>query len=263
MLLVTVPVVFIHYGNHNYFQSVVSQAKRVSSNVLVVGNETTPMRTHIQQNGAAQEFSSLYQHLSTNGHQVELFCFSRWFYLRELMTMLDIEVCLYLDSDVLLYKSPDEGWNQFNQFDFTLCHRVSGHTSFWTRKGIDGFCGFLLKTYADKTGYDFEKIASHYHVRQKHGLPGGVCDMTLLEYYSYKVCGSVGEMMHINDGSVYDHNINVSDQGFDMSGSHKDITEIGGKPWGHLGDKLIKFNSIHCQGPAKSLIPQYAGFNND
>ena len=130
----TVPVVFIHYGNQDYFQRVVACAKRVAGDVLIEGNETTPLRTHIQQDNAAQEFNSLYQHLSTNGHQIELFCFSRWFYLRELMAMLDIPICLYLDSDVLLYKSPDKGWNQFDQFDFTLCHRVSGHTSFWTRK---------------------------------------------------------------------------------------------------------------------------------
>ena len=251
----TIPVIFINFGNQDYFAKVVAQAGK-RNDVFVLGDG--PARTHDLRREHEEEFASLYEHLSTNGRAIELFCFTRWFHLQAFMAEQDVPVCLYLDSDVLLYSSATQEYEKFRQFDFTLVHRTSGHTSFWTRRGIDGFCAFLLATYRDKNGYDFDKIASHFHVRQKHGLTGGVCDMTLLEYYAYKVWGRVGEMMHIVGGSTYDHNINVPDQGYAMRDGHKDVHFDADLPWCMLDTDKVFFNTLHCQGPAKRLISDYA-----
>ena len=59
----------------------------------------------------------------------------------------------------------------------------------------------MYNTFAQPGTYEFDKIASHYEVRQKHGLPGGVCDMTFFEYYGRYYCANgVGEMTFIKEG---------------------------------------------------------------
>jgi hypothetical protein len=168
-----------------------------------------------------------------------------------------IDRCLYLDSDVMLYANAESEIKKFEQFDFTLSHRCCGSNSFFTIKGINEFCDFLMRVYSNKNSYDFERIAVHYHVRQKHGLVGGVCDMTLLEYHAYQKWGLVGEMMHIIDDSTYDHNINTSDQNFKMSElGIKEISFLDGIPYCYQesSEKNIRFNSLHYQGGAKRFL---------
>jgi hypothetical protein len=84
--------------------------------------------------------------------------------------------------------------------------------------------------------------------------------MTLLEFYSYLNCGMIGEMMHIIDGSTYDHNINESDQYFRMSGQNiKEVSFFEGLPYCHqtTTGKEIRFNTLHFQGPAKRFLADY------
>ena len=176
-----IPVVFIHFGHSDHLPVVIEQAKKWSDQVIVMGDTANGTRTIPVEDFSAdiQEFTKTYEHLSTNGHNVELFCMTRWLALRNLMRAQKIGTCLYLDSDVMLFSHPTKEWDKFSMFEFTLVHWTSGHTSFWTLAGIEKFCEFMLRLYRDKSGYDWEKISSHYHIRRKHGLGGGVCDMTL------------------------------------------------------------------------------------
>lgn len=257
-----IPTIIIHRGDQDYARSVVAQAAKKSTHLIVLGNgqnfATDNMKDY---RSSAKEFEQLYEHLSTNGYEAELICFTRWFMLRDLLRNKGIEVCLHLDSDVLLYVNPDSLWDAYDQFDITLSHRCCGSTAFFTLKGLEKVCEFILKVYSHKTSYDFECIKTRYLTRQKHGLPGGVCDMTLLEYYGYKYCGTVGEMMHIVDGSTWDHNINETDQGFlmDPINNIKKISFVDGLPTCHNVNlnRSIIFNTLHFQGPAKRHITGY------
>jgi hypothetical protein len=253
----TIPAVIINYGSSSHLPHVISQAKKWANPVVVVGDAAVNGRTASIEDLSEDvaEFSKNYEHLSTNGPAVELFCMNRWLILRNLMRKNKIDTCLYIDSDVLLFADPTKEWYKFSQFEFTLVHWTSGHTSFWTLKGLEGFCNLMLNTYRNKNTYEWDKIASHYHIRRKYGLAGGVCDMTLLEFYGRTRVGHVGEMMHIQpDGSTYDHIICASDQGFDMKNGHKDFKFVSGVPYVRLGDRRIRFNTLHFQAGAKSLI---------
>jgi len=253
----TVPVILLHRGPQEYVKYVAEQARRFDNEVFVLGDASVSCRTHdINDYDMDMSFRSVYEHLSTNSFEIELLCFTRWFALYEFMRSHGIETCLHIDSDVLLFCDvTDEYKKNFSLYDLTLTHRCSGHSSYFTTMGLAKFCSFLLKTYSEKQSYDYEKIASHYHIRRKHNLPGGVCDMTLLEYYSYKICGSVGEMMHIVNESTWDHNINDTDQGYKMRDNVKDVEfHFEHMPFVQHPSGLIRFNSLHCQGPAKSLI---------
>lgn len=176
----------------------------------------------------------------------------------------NLDIVFYVDSDVLLFTNANEEWEKYKQFDITLLHRTAATSSFITKRAIDNFCNFLINTYINKTSYEYKKIESHFMVRRDCGLPGGVCDMTFLDYFHYHFNvgggpGRVGEMMTIIDGSTYDHNINAQDQDFELSNGIKNIKVINKVPY-VFNIKLnqdIKLNAIHFQGNAKHLIKQY------
>jgi len=261
-MLLVIPVIIMHRGESDYVNDVVAQARKRAQNVVVLGdgqNFATDRQDKYCE--SAKAFEGLYEHLSTNGYNIELMCFTRWFILKDYMKVHGINVCLHLDSDVLLYIDPEDIWMSYDQFDITLSHRCCGSAAFFTLKGLEKFCSFIMDTYTEKNSYDYSRLVSHYQTRQKHGLTGGVCDMTLLEHYGYKHCGEIGEMMHIIGSSAWDHNINEPDQGFmiDPATGIKRITFIKGMPTGYqeTTDRVIKFNSLHFQGPAKRYIKRH------
>jgi hypothetical protein len=83
--------------------------------------------------------------------------------------------------------------------------------------------------------------------------------MSLLELYNEAYFGRVGEASSIIDGSIYDPNINVPNPGFEMDGPVKRVVWVDGSPYGidaRTGER-IRFNSLHFNGNAKSLMPAY------
>jgi hypothetical protein len=263
-----IPVVLIHSGNPDYLQYSIKKALQ-NNEVHLIGDvdpNIENLNFHYISDYITEDyhkFISCYKHLSTCPYDFELFCFLRWFLLREFMNRNNIEVSFYIDSDVMLYVNVNEEYHKFIQYDFTLLHRTAAVSSFITKVGIENFCNFLIKTYSEQNSYNFEKIESHYIVRQKHGLPGGVCDMTLLDFFHYHSDigggpGKIGEMMTIIDGTTYDHNINAEDQYFEFSGIKK-VQMIDGFPYvmSKKLNKLIRFNSLHFNSGAKYLMKNY------
>lgn len=259
-----IPVIVLHLGRQPYYDKVIDQATKYNEHVFAIGDLVPPSHYDIKEySQSANEFSTIYDHLSTNSRKIELMCFQRWFILKDFMEKHGIDVSFHIDSDVMLYANADKEYHdKFEQFDFTLSHRCCGSNSFFTLKGLRNFCNFLMNFYKNKSSYEYERVAAHYHVRQKHGLPGGVCDMTLLEYYSYQNCGKIGEMMHIINDSTYDHNINVPDQYFRMNKGMKHFVFVNGIPYCYQEStgKQIQFKTLHFQGAAKNLILKMQGY---
>lgn len=262
-----IPVIMIQLGSQEYFKKVIEQARKFNDNVFVIGDMLPPCQYDIRgYSQSTDEFSAIYEHLSTNNRKIELMCFNRWFILKDFMEKHGIDVSFHIDTDVMLYTNVNTMWDYFSQFDFTLSHRCCGSNSYFTYHGLKNFCNFLMNFYNKKNSYDYERVAAHYHVRQKFGLPGGVCDMTLLQHYSYLHCGKIGEMMHIVEKGTFDHNINESDQYFRMSKQMKDVVFINGLPFCYQEStgKQIQFRTLHFQGSAKMYITQlhhFKGYN--
>lgn len=262
-----IPVILIHKGYSDYLQHTIRMSSKNNKTYLI--SDTNPnvfCENFIFINSQdylelLTEFTPHYEHMNTTPFNYELFCYHRWFMLKEFMEKNQIDNVFYIDSDVLLFENISNEWVNFNQYDITLLHRTAAISSFITKKGIDNFCNMLLLIYKNKDGYPFKKIKSHYTIRQQSGLGGGVCDMTLLEFFHYHSeygggPGRVGEMMNIINESTYDHNINAEDNDYDFVNNLKNIQIINKKPFvfnKHL-NKLIKFNTIHFQGGAKHLI---------
>lgn len=261
-----IPVIFIHQGYQSYLNYTTKQA--VKNNFVHFIGDQNPGE-HVSffqiQNYVkyTNRFEQIFENLSTNNYNYELFCFLRWFILKEHMEINNLDVVFYVDSDVMLYCDVNEEYEKFSQYDLTLLHRTAAISSYFTKTGLDNFCKFLIETFENKTSYNYKKISSHYYIRKEFGLPGGVCDMTYFDFFHYMDDGGggpgkVGEMMNIINDSTYDHNINVEDQYFDWSGM-KNVKIIDGFPYvyNHKLKKDIKFNSLHFQGGAKFSIPKF------
>ena len=261
-----IPVVLIHKGMHEYVQYTLKQANK-KNEVHLLG-DTAPNIEDINfysinslLDDDSKKFTDSYLHLNTTPLDYEIFCYLRWFALKKFMLENNIDTVFYIDSDVLLFPDVNEEWFKFNQYELTLLHRTAAVSSFITINALQNFCSMISQIYSNKKGYDFEKIKSHFNVRQKHQLAGGVCDMTFFEYFHYNASfgggpGRVGEMMQIINDSTYDHNINAEDQDFEFENNLKRLQIINKEPFvfNNKLNKNIKFNSIHCQGSAKSLI---------
>mgnify|MGYP002622625600 FL=1 len=185
-----VPVVLIHSGSQPYLHTCIKQALE-KNKVFLLGSACpdvddknfTYINPQADMGKDMNEFSNMYVHLNTTPPDYELFCYTRWFMLRNFMEKYEIPVTMYIDSDVLLFQDATEGWKNFSDYTMSLVHRTSGHTSFMTLDGINSFCDMLLSIYSDKSGYHFNKIKSHLDISQAAGLHGGVGAMTLLEYF--------------------------------------------------------------------------------
>lgn len=260
-----IPVVMIHNGYADYLQYSIASALK-NNKVVFIGN-TNPGVDHEnfefvdvrQYLSGANEFAKTYVHMNTTPAGYELFCYSRWFILREFMKDRKLSCVFYIDSDVMLFADVNDEWHKYEMYDMTLLHRTAAISSYMTSRGIGNFCDMLMNIYGNQQSYDFNKIASHFQVRQRFGLAGGVCDMTLFEYFHYNDelgggPGRVGEMMAVIDGKTYDHNINTPDNDYRMSESGiKDVYFINKVPFvtNTNLNMPVEFLSFHCQGGAK------------
>jgi len=267
-----IPVVLIHKGFQDYVKYSIQQANK-KNHVYLLGDTNPNLALDnfqfVNYNSlldGCDEFRSKYVHLSTNPLEYELFCYQRWFILRNFMEQNKLETVFYIDSDVLLFADIEQEWSKFNQFDMTLLHRTAAISSYITFRGLNNFCNMLTQIYSFQNDYNFKKIESHFRVRQNFRLAGGVCDMTLLEFFHYNSefgggPGRVGEMMTIIDDSTYDHNINARDQDFAFKNGIKEVKIIDKTPYvfNEKLNKNIKFNSLHFQGGAKHLMASIYG----
>lgn len=178
-----IPVILIHSGYNDYLNFTISQASEYNDVILLGTSKILPEKCEniplADYGSGFSAFEKNYVHLNTTPRDYEIFCYKRWFILRDFMRSMGLRVVFYIDSDVLLFADVNKEEKKFKQFDLTLLHRTAAISSFITYRGIDNFCNFLERIYSDHSSYEFKKLASHFSVRQSCGLSGGVCDMTL------------------------------------------------------------------------------------
>ena len=262
------PIIFIHRNYSDYLNYSLRQAKESNpeSQIYLIGDESNDCYDFVSHHSMSDygqesnEFMRIYKHYSTNSYEFELYCFQRWFVLREFLVMNGIDRCLYLDSDIMLYANIKNEHNKFGHFDFTLSHLFCGCTFFLYRlEALINFCEFLKDIYKKKDKYNLDRMISQFAVRKKNKLPGGACDMTAFGLYQEEHFGEVGEVSQIIDGSVYDPGITISSPGFEMVNGIKKVIWKNDKPYGIYlkTGKEIKFNSLHFQGNTKFLMKDY------
>tara|TARA_R110000823_G_scaffold308873_2_gene432724 strand:+ start:1389 stop:2213 length:825 start_codon:yes stop_codon:yes gene_type:complete len=266
-----IPVVFISKSIQGcqpsfYITDVMGVASKKNDNVFLLGDERNKNLCvgeyvpYDNYKSGYQEFESLYQSLSTIHPDIEKFCFSRWFILRDFMLENKITQALHLDTDILFFANGEEEAKRFKNLDCAISGRTSGHSSYWTIEGLVKFCDYILEIYKDKESFDFQRIAQIFTVRRAHNMDGGVCDMTLIEHFArYKAPHLVGELSILSNDLYYDHIIGT-DEGFEFENGRKVFQYRDGIPYAKYlkTGELVPFATIHFQGSHnKNLIRQH------
>lgn len=265
-----VPVIFIHKGDHFYLNYSLNQVKITNPNnpIYLITDTITNRYDFVNYadinkyfNGA-NEFAKVYKHMSTNGFENELFCFQRWYILKEFCKEKNFTDFLYLDSDLLIYCNIDSVFEKFKDFDFTVSKKLSPHCCYFpSNDKLNKFCDFIPKLYTDSNYTDRFLTKHKYHLDNK--LNGGVCDMTAFNEYQKESFVKAKDLSVIEDNEVFDDNINDADD-FVMKNGIKDMNFENGFYYGTLKDtkQKIKFNTLHFQGGAKKFIANHYLGNN-
>jgi hypothetical protein len=258
---VSLPIIFIHRGACRYLPSSIAQARQCSpgSEIYVLGdrfNAGFRGARHFESAAywdRAEKFASVYKHRSSHEVEYELFCFQRWFVLLSFMESRQIESCLYLDSDVLLFADATQEARAFEGCDVTLS-LTSPHCAFFNRReSLERFCGFAVECFTSPAL--FAVLEEEYTSRQARNAPGGVCDMRVFGLFEKMGRGKAGDLREIRDGATYDHAMGQSN-GYEMLNGVKRVEWREGRPWCRQEStgKLVRFNALHFQGSSKRFM---------
>lgn len=204
----------------------------------------------------ALEFEKNYVHMSPNKIGYECFCFQRWFVLNEYLKSINCsERIVYLDTDVLIYSNlTDYASKYLDDYDVSVCKEQGPQYTFILPNVLQDLCDFLMKNYADDQL--LSELKKYYHDKfLSKGAYGGICDMTLLEWFVKTK--KFFDTNIIRDNTIFDNSINAS-EGFKMRGNIKKVYKDKDGFYGLLskGEKIY-FNGLHFQGAAKRLMYKY------
>ena len=214
-----------------------------------------------------QNFMKIYKHFNNCPIELVSAFIGRWLILRAFQEEYKYDKVFHLDSDIMLYCDITEENNKhFSKYEDTISMNLSGHCSFITYKYVSEFCKYLYTMYENNV----KEIENHYlYYFVNNGFcPGGICDMFHLRNFCNSKVLPVEELDQILDNSIFDHNLEVS-QNFQMNnithsgftGKIKKIFWKNNMPYGIYKDgREIRFNTLHFQGNKKALIP---GFVNE
>ena len=251
-----IPVVFIHKGNSAYLYNTFFQLRVTNPSIVgyLIGTKESkqyePLIKHIDIHAYEKEattFGEMYQHFSTNSMEFELTCIQRWFVLKEFMVQNNIQKCLYLDSDVLLYEDVQVLAEKYAHAGMTLCG-ISGHTNFIDKDVLIDFCNFIYLIYTSSDTYaDLDNYYKAFIL--KHGA-GGVSDMTLLTKYMEAKPNNVINIYFTEGVTTFDPAFEIGHEYFVMKGKGKYFEFVNKLPYGILkeSNQRIRFNTIHFQG---------------
>ncbi|WP_018343053.1 hypothetical protein [Cytophaga aurantiaca] len=251
-----IPVVFIHKGNSAYLYNTFFQLRATNPTVLayLIGTKESekyePLIKHVNIHAFEKEanaFGEIYQHFSTNSMEFELICIQRWFVLKEFMVKNNIQKCLYLDSDVLLYEDIKVLGEKYAHAGMTLCG-ISGHTNFIDKDVLIDFCNFIYSIYTSPEAY--AELDEYYKAFiLKHGA-GGVSDMTLLTKYMEAKPNNVINIYFTDGQATFDPAFEIGHEYFVMKDNRKYFEFINSLPYGILKvtNQYVRFNTIHFQG---------------
>ncbi|GHT75665.1 hypothetical protein AGMMS50262_11660 [Bacteroidia bacterium] len=254
----SIPIIFVHKGNQFFLKHSLEQARifNSDSDIYLIGDETNKNFKGIQHYlisdffESAHQFSLNYKHLSSNLYDYELFCFQRWFIIKDFIEKRDITHFLYLDSDVLIYCHVDTVFNNYLDYDFTICDKQAPCTTLFNKKSIRNFCDFVNTLFSEELYLDI--------LTKRHAEGSVISDMTAFELYPQYQPAKVKELTEIHHGACFDDNINIAGI-YESEAGRKKIYWIENKPYTKRieNQQLILFYSLHFQGKAKHIMYNY------
>ncbi|GED71106.1 hypothetical protein BRE01_48080 [Brevibacillus reuszeri] len=205
----TLPIIFMHRGDDDYLTFSLRQAKLSNphSPVYLLGKEAnrkfaTAGIIHEQLDNhmtTAKAFAQVYQHMHVMSYEYNLFCFQRWFILRDFMRKNGMQSCFYLDSDVMLYTNISKLEYQSFSMEFAW-------TSFVGIDTLDRFCNLMMKYFVHPVMFSQLVQKTIEYDQVINGVPL-VSDMVLCLLYYRHYSGKVHTHGTFGD-TFFDENIN-------------------------------------------------------
>lgn len=241
-----VPIVFVHFTDDIYLPLSLQQARYSNPDADIyllspIENHRNKFDGIVWENSSnyalsGQELEKVYYHQSVNSYDFELKCLLRWFIVYEFAVQRNFTELLYLDSDVLLYDSPESIHQSFPSNGFTIADGQSPHCLYIAdTRLLNDFCHLIINYYKNK-----EKDTQ-------------VSDMFFFRRFANKNPELVHELLYPINGLVVDNNMNNPD-GFRMNTAtaRKQVVFKDAKPYfiTMQGDQ-IRTLALHFQGRAK------------
>lgn len=255
-----IPIIIVHKGNSFYLEPVLRQIRLFNpqNRICLISDSSTDIYDFIEHYNidqymeGANEFAEIYVHMSINPFNYELFCFQRWFVIRDFIRSQRMEYFLCLDSDVLLYCNVDEIFSKYHSYDFTICKEMGPCFSSFNNFSIEKLCNYMNYLYTDSQA--FERLEDFY----KNVVDGGVCDMTALAWYQKEISDNVIDIVYPVNNACFDGNIS-DPMGFETKKGKKKIYWRDNLPYGkNLEDgSFVQFYGLHLQGGAKHSMHKY------
>lgn len=257
------PIIFIHYGNSPYLRYTLAQAvlNYPERPVWLIGDDTNsiyPFVHHVHHqrfSTTAFTFAKQYLHLNGNHPEFELFCFQRWFILRDFMVLNQLEKAVYLDSDILLYDNLQNDWELIGDTPLAL-YGVAPPAFINDVTMLDTFCRFMNQSYQRPENLTLLKV--RYQQMLAAGVIGGICDMTFWEMLRAQLPEAVADLSILQPKTTcHDRNIELS-EGFKTEAGIKKIHWHEGNPFGLFHENIaVRFKSLHMHGMGKELTKAF------
>lgn len=281
-------VVFIvHNGKQDYLNVCVRSSRKYGNYTILIGNAGDAANNSDEfypdaiSSAEFEVFRRNYRHMSSNSIDFELLCFRRYFLLLTVAKKKRLNHFWLIDSDVLLLEDLNEFTETFllrNKYRASLSSQkkpkespgayfiaASPHISFWTTGALEDFSNFCLTVYT--THNDVLNLKYQYHLQ--NGIPGGICDMTILDLWARGYDGVFNNATaHLNGFSFYDHNINTSnnydEDGIQMIKGLNVKRVYNNRIWCYVWSPILKtrfrVGCLHFQGNAKVLMRTFFHF---
>ncbi len=260
----TARIVFLHRGPSPYLYYVVKQARHwnPSAEIIVLSDIARPELRRSANvvpiehfGGGAEELARIYQHHSTNSHGFELFCFQRWFILREYLAAHPAARLVHLDSDVLTFTEFEPEFARLGAFDVGIVGFQGPQSMLIAHPGfVTALCDHITRLFTEEAA----ELAAMYAKWRETTDSTAVSDMhalhTLLASGQFRKL----DLAMVRDGSAYDGVIHEAD-GFAFADGQKRLTWREGQPWGARADSgaPVRFQTLHCQGHSKHRILEH------
>lgn len=260
----TLPIVFVHKGASPYVPYALHQARAYNpgARVVLLGDEAAcgmarpeervRLDAHMR---TAEAFARTYKNLSTNALGFELFCFQRWFALRDWMHAEGVESAVYLDTDVLCYTDLGAESERLRGADMAFANGTGTWTTFIHHRSLlDELCDFMTGMFTTRLAH-YEAVYAEYQTR---GVAGGICDMWAFNEFAEAHPDRIVDLFEVVDGAIYDTHM-LTPSGFRMDGEVKAISFYGDRPYGVREEDgaRIRFQVLHFAGGSKRFIFRY------
>lgn len=273
----SIPVIVVHTGLKPYVEPCLRRAvaSHPGGRVVLLGDAANAGigvgEHHRLDDGSlatdVADFRTVYEHHSSSKReQFERFCIERWFFVRNFMRRENLDRCLVIDTDVLLFCDVAAEAARFGHAEMTFARwdavRLLPHCNFINgRSGIESFCEYALGLYRDPRRLEA--------VKAKNGKKFGrhwVSDMSL--FADWSACGghAVGMLEDaVRDGVAFDDAIDRT-RGFvrrsfvpGVVRPWKWIEYRDGVPYArHREAGEVPMKCLHFHGAFKELLPRHA-----